>query len=331
MDEFNLTNEKKITQKEWEEFKVFKEEYQENEAKRNFLLQQQNDILSGGIRSANLKEYRNTYVINAQDSLDDSYPMYVHFNIISEMVRIVSIKLSFWLLNFRAYSTGAKSGGGTVETTSEGGGQTTSSGGSSTPTTSDGGSANPTSSSGGGQTSSSGGGHYHAILLLNSTTGNIVYYDPAQTQTQRLGRTGGGVIYTSSADPHTHTVSNHTHTVSIPNHTHTVTIDNHTHTVSNHTHTVTIADHDHTVTIEDHSHDITYGIHEEENSPTIVPSISRDNGLTYSLPIGSYTKDQELDITRFIDTRGSKIIKFTSNTRTRLSVQVTVKLDIKAR
>ncbi|GAI86793.1 unnamed protein product, partial [marine sediment metagenome] len=75
---------------------------------------------------------------------------------------------------------------------------------------------------------------------------------------------------------------------------------------------------------------------EEENSPTIVPSISRDNGLTYSLPIGSYTKDQEnLDITRFIDTKGSKIIRFTStditNTRARLGVQIEIKLDIKAR
>ena len=63
-----------------------------------------------------------------------------------------------------------------------------------------------------------------------------------------------------------------------------------------------------------------------------MPSISRDNGLTYSLPIGSYTKDQEnLDITRFIDTVGSKMIKFESSTRARLSVQITIKLDIKAR
>ena len=33
-------------------------------------LQTLNDTIQGGIRSANLKEYRNTYVINAQDSLD---------------------------------------------------------------------------------------------------------------------------------------------------------------------------------------------------------------------------------------------------------------------
>ena len=103
----------------------------------------------------------------------------------------------------------------------------------------------------------------------------------------------------------------------------------HTHGIP-HTHNI---EHNHTVPA--HSHDITYGIFEEETSPTIVPSISRDNGLTYSLPIGSYTKDQEnLDITRFIDKAGSKMIKFTSTTlpsRARLSVQIEIKLDIKAR
>ncbi len=67
MEDFKLP-EKKITRKEYNEFLAFKEEYQENEVKHNLLLQKQNDILAGGIRSANLKEYRNTYVINAQDS-----------------------------------------------------------------------------------------------------------------------------------------------------------------------------------------------------------------------------------------------------------------------
>jgi len=54
MDDFNLTNEKKITQKEWEEFQAFKEDYQENEAKRNFLLQQQNDLLEAGLTFRNI-------------------------------------------------------------------------------------------------------------------------------------------------------------------------------------------------------------------------------------------------------------------------------------
>ena len=119
---------------------------------------------------------------------------------------------------------------------------------------------------------------------------------------------------------HIHTTPNHTH----PEHNHTITIAAHTHNIP-HTHNI-----EHTHNIPAHSHDITYGIHEEETSPTIVPSVSRDNGLTYGLPLGSYTKEQQLDITRFIDTAGDKIIKFESTTRTRLSVQVTIKLDIKA-
>jgi len=75
-----------------------------NQGKTNLLLQNIDDTISGGLRSANLKEYRNTYVINAQDSLDATYPMYVHFNIIPEMVKIVSIQISFWLLPYRAYN-----------------------------------------------------------------------------------------------------------------------------------------------------------------------------------------------------------------------------------
>lgn len=259
-----------LTQKQWKEFLSFKEEYQENETKHNLLLQKQNDILEGGIRSANLKEYRNTYIVNAQDSLDETYPLYVHFNIIPEMVKIVSIQLSFWFLNFRAYATAATE----KESVTSGASSAASSAG------------------GGGQTSSQAGDHVHALGFDPSSTSTVldhyhVYYK-ANSQTLL-------------ASAHAHTVDNHTH--NIP----------HTHSVPAHT------------------HGITYGIFEEKTSPTVIPFVSRDNGLTYSLPMGSYTKDQSLDITRFIDNAGSKIIKFESNARTRLSVQVTIKLDIKAR
>ena len=271
-------------------------------------LQQINDTISGGIRSANLKEYRNTYVINAQDSLDATYPMYVHFNIISEMTRIISIKLSFWFLNFRAYSTAASSGG--AVTSASGGGETPTSSSVSTP-------------SGGGDTSgatgsASGGGSTSGVA--NASTGAIRVLSLQASDGYYLINT-----YESSFvvdENHNHTTPNHTH----PNHTHST--PNHTHPA--HSHTVTIAAHTHVGGA--HTHGITYGIHEEENSPTVVPSISRDNGLTWSLPIGSYTKDQEnLDVTRFIDTKGSKMIRFTSTTRARLSVQITIKLDIRAR
>ena len=348
-----------------------------------FQLQQINDTISGGLRSANFKVFPTAYVINAQDSLDETYPLYVHFFIIPEMVKIVSIKLSFWLLNFRAYSKGAKSGGGS--TSGSGGGQTSSSvttpsgggstsgatgsasgGGSTSGATGSASGGGSTSGGGGGQTSSSvttpsGGGatsgneqaHRHNIALGNAITGNIVYWTPPDNSTPGTFNCSGGgspdtsipqAVHTHSTPnhthpAHTHTVANHTHTTPAhthPNHTHITpnhTHPNHTHSTPNHTHPAhshTVSDHSHTT--PNHTHDLTFGIFEEETSPTIVPSISRDNGRTYSLPLGSYTKDQEtLDITRFIDTAGSKMIKFTSNARARLSVQVTIKLDVKAR
>ena len=311
MGEFKLTN------KEYKEFLAFKEEYQENEQKRNLLLQEQNDILSAGIRSNNLKEYRNTYVINAQDSLDASYPMYTHFNIISEMTKIVSIKLSFWLLNYRAYSTAATE----KAAVTSGASSATSSGASSAVSSASGGGETPTSSSvstpsGGGDTSgTTTGTSLIRVLSTKDVTGVGTNNDSG-----KLVLTTDAAVLTDK--DHIHTTPNHTH----PEHNHTITIAAHTHNIP-HTHNI-----EHTHNIPAHSHDITYGIHEEENSPTIVPSVSRDNGLTYSLPIGSYSKSQEnLDITSFIDTLGSKMIKFESSTRARLSVQVTIKLDIKAR
>ncbi|MBA7546346.1 hypothetical protein ES705_38736 [subsurface metagenome] len=284
----------------------------EDQGRTKILLQNINDTIQGGIRSANLREYRNTYVINAQDSLDEIYPMYVHFNIISEMTRIVSIKLSFWFLNFRAYSkagaaTGTPSGGGVTKTSSY---KTTPSGGADT-------TGYKGSASGGADTTGIIGDIAYLTTYVHNANG--VDYLTLNTGSLSAGRlyTYGGAY---NLENHYHTTPNHTH----PNHYHTT--PNHTHPT--HAHTVTIPNHTH----PNHTHTAVYGIFEEETSPTIVPSISRDNGLTYSLPIGSYTKDQEnLDITRFIDKAGSKMIKFTSNIRARLSVQIEIKLDIKAR
>ena len=186
-----------------------------------YKLQEINDTLEGGLRSFNLKEYRNTYVINAQDSLDSNYPMYIHFNIIDETVRIVSIKLSFWILNYRAYSKAGTASNETVTVAS-------------------------------------------AI--------DAIAHD-------------GGYLFIQEAVPSS---KYHTHTPQ-------------------------------------------YGIYEESNSPTIEFAISQDGGVGYSSTYKGFITDQSLDITDKITSIGSKIIKFTSNTRARLSVQINVKLDIKAR
>ena len=237
-----------------------------------YLLQKNTDTLKGGLRSSNVKQLRSVYVINAQDSLDDTYPMYLHLNIVEEMVKIVSIRLSFWLLPFRAYST----------TDEEQEAVTSGSGGS------------QTSSSGGGQTSSSSGSHTHT-----------------------LGRT---TLDTGTTDAHVHTYGA-TNEISSE-------ASNHTHTVANHTHTVV----DHTHSVPAHTHGLTFGIHEEDNSPTISFQISRDNGETYGNVLGTYTADvSNLEIKDYIVASGSYIIKFTSSARARISAQLTIKLDITAR
>jgi len=100
MEEFNLTNEKKITQKEWKEFQIFKEEYTENELTKNLLLQRLNDILEGRVRSTNIVEYRNTMIFNDWGNLDSDYPFIMDFELIDEMTKLVECKVSFKIRNF---------------------------------------------------------------------------------------------------------------------------------------------------------------------------------------------------------------------------------------
>ena len=159
-----------------------------------------------------------------------------------------------------------------------------------------------TSGSGGSQTSSSGGGQ------TSSSSGS---------HTHTLGRT---TLDTGTTDAHVHTYGA-TNEISSE-------ASNHTHTVANHTHTVV----DHTHSVPAHTHGLTFGIHEEDNSPTISFQISRDNGETYGNILGSYTADvSNLEIKDYIVASGSYIIKFTSSARARISAQLTIKLDITAR
>ena len=255
-----------------------------------YLLQEINDKFESGITTRNLANFMNTYVINEKDSLDASYPMYVHFNIINEMINIISVKVSFWILNYRAYSTAASSGGAV----------SSASGGGETPTTSNGGGETPTSSSGGGQTSAAAAGGVLGVHILTVDGG---------------GAPTSWVVDGMMSKIHTHTVVNHTHTVTISDHTHTVTVAAHTHTGGA------------------HAHNITYGVHEEENSPTIKFYISDTGEDSYSNTFfGGYTADKaNINITDYITSAGSKMIKFTSTTRTRLSVQIEVKLAITTR
>jgi hypothetical protein len=248
-------------------------------------LQELGDYIDGGITSYNMKEVRNTYVINAQDSLDDSYPFYVHFNIIGEMTKIVSVWLDFWIMNYRAYSTAAASGGG--DTSGSGGKVAISSG------------------SGGGYTATS---QTEATDLVSVEQISEYISVTNVGNEKKSGYLVGSALTVGVAD------GNHTHKVSIPNHNHSISIDNHTHSTP------------------DHTHDVTYGIHEEDNSPAVKFTVSNNEGNSYSDIYGPFKENQSaIDITNDITGSGSKLVKFESTARARLSVQITVKLDIKAR
>lgn len=252
------------------------------------------DMVEGGLTRRNIKEYRTTYVINMQDSLDATYPMLVPFNILSEMTNMVSVKVSFWILPFRAYSVA-----GAAQGSASGGGSTSGSQG---------------SASGGGSTSGSGGGQTSSA----ASSGVSKYVIGAFVAVSNVGdENENGMLPTALSElslvleTHTHTVSNHTHTT--PNHTH----PNHTHTTPAHTH-------------PNHTHTAVYGIFEEDNSPSIKFSISKDNGITYGDIVGTYSENKlDIDIGSLVETVGQKLIKFESTARARLAVQIEIKLDVR--
>lgn len=79
-------------------------------------------IAANQITAAMYHELRQSYCFTWDDSLDASYPLIVPFRIVSEMTAIVSVKVSFRIMPFRAYSTGMAAGGGTTITSASGGG-----------------------------------------------------------------------------------------------------------------------------------------------------------------------------------------------------------------
>ena len=254
-------------------------------------LQEANDTLNGGITARNMANFRNTYVVNVSDSLDDTYPMYVRFSVLDETVNIVSVKVSYWIDNFRAY---AKSTVNAEEDTSGASG----------------------SASGGGDTSGIAGGSTYTAHEVQYSVGSP---ENRKTYPAFIGDVTGiptgyyaEDVATTNKDvkrvQHKHYMGNHAHTT--PDHTH-----------PNHTHTIPA-----------HNHDITYGIFEDDTAPTIKFSVSQDGGVGYSREYGNTPVDQELlDITDSITKTGSKILKFESTTRARLTVQVEIKVDISVR
>lgn len=140
------------------------------------------------------------------DNVDATHKFMLKFYVPDGMLKVQKLLLNFSLEPFRAYETGAASGGGA--TTSNGGGQTTSSGGGTTTTSS----------------------------TWTSRTYNCSNNLPTLKDT---GETDGHThSYTDeNVGVHDHEIPSHDHTISIGDHTHTVS--DHTHTVGTHTHAIT--------------------------------------------------------------------------------------------
>jgi len=153
-------------------------------------------IAAGTITASKYNELRNTYVFNGDDSLDATFPFELDFEIVSEMTAINSVKLSFRISQFRAYSVAGAAAG-----TPSGGGST--------------------SGAGGGQTSSSSNIQAAVYTQVNSLeVGGVANVLQSAGGMYRMIADAAGVTAIMN---HTHTVSNHQHTT--PNHTH----PNHTH------------------------------------------------------------------------------------------------------
>ena len=245
------------------------------------------------------------------------------------MLVINSVKLSFKILNFRAYSTTVPSGGGS--TTTSGGGSTSGSGGgqtsSSTATPSGGGSTSGTYSIGshnhslsvpttinayfitysGGNLYCSGGGTVylhggqHTLTLQDGTSGSTVY----MLNRSQLAVSGGGSLTTSSS----------THD-SLPSHSHTITINNATGTTNERltfnnpvlaTYNSPIGElvsgvyvESHTHTTPDHTHPT--HTHTVDNHTHTTPNHAHDTPAhAHSLTFGIYEESNSPSINVYID------------------------------
>lgn len=205
------------------------------------------------------------------DNIDASNPLVLNIYLPPETKSVHKALLRFRRLAFRAYETGAASGGG--HTTPSGGGHTSSSAGYTSTSTSSGGGTTRTSAPGSwtltswylpGDYMNGAGSHNHGI--------------PDGTA---LAKAGGGSVTFYALGNHVHSFYSvyHVHDVTIPNHQHDFTVQSHSHDVQNHAHTVS-----------NHTHGIVHGIYLGSIPTTITIKV---NGNT----IGSYSSDQtNLDI-----------------------------------
>ncbi|MGB9886762.1 MAG: phage tail spike protein [Moorellales bacterium] len=212
------------------------------------------------------------------DNVDSTHPLVLNVYIPPETRQIKRALLRFRLQAFRAYETGAASGGGTTVTSASGGGTstTTESGGGTYPSTDDDiwhlyGNEVP-------DVMTWEGDHWH----YTDTAG---YHNHGIASGTQLALYGGGYITWTPSGNHYHSTdvdgghahnldARHYHNVSIPSHTHNISIPNHTHDV----------------TVPNHTHSINFGIYTGQSSTNVTCKI---NGVDRTSVLGGpWNSDQ---------------------------------------
>lgn len=162
-------------------------------------------LLAGTIRAESYLELRQTYVYNGDDSLDSSKPLEIPFKIVSEMTALISVKLSFRIMKYRAYSTTAIAAGQLIsDVIGE-------------------------SINYGGKTQTGYGG-----------TGGTGYGGPSSTASAYVSDVPSAHSHNITSGSHYHSGPNHSH--SMDTHTHSVT--GHLHTIPGHGHGIAFGIHE---------------------------------------------------------------------------------------
>jgi hypothetical protein len=252
-------------------------------------------ILAGTIRASMYAELRQTLPFGPfGKECDATHPFVFKFQLPTEMTDLISVKLSFAIMPFRATSTGAASGGASTET-------------------SDLWPLEPTS-----------------VSSEGASSGSPAYTEYATTGAS-VGSAEADLDYTGYADGtenHRHTVAEgfggHDHPLNEPLNGH-----RHEQNLEDHTHNVSMPNHAHDIDLPDHTHPLVFGIYEETNAVNVTFKVN--NGSGYGDASASYNADQtDIDITSLISGAGWKSIQFTVDALCEIVAIVNAKVDITA-
>lgn len=240
----------------------------------------------------------NCYQYQIQDNLSNGKPIKIPIKADSGINYYKEVSIGLYLDKFRAYNTGASSGGSIQSSTSSSGGAST-------------------SSSGGGGTSSSSGEYSNTISSLNSTEfgkkqqterdiswSNGFGIDIVDGTTLQMDRFAHRHDYYYYTLPHTHDIP-----IYLPSHYHL--IDNHSHQVYNHQHSLSID--------TTHTHNLIYGIYEDIAPSSISVKV---NGQTVFQNI---TSDREVNITAYMLKNTVNMVEILSSTNGRVTAHVFIK------